>query len=68
MSSVVETKSETLSEMIQRSNQECDQVYVIYINHLISTYFVFTIFLHRIRSARIKEILDNCLATNELDK
>ena len=44
MSSVVETKSETLSEMIQRSNEECDQVYVISITYLISTYYVFTIF------------------------
>ena len=35
MSRDVETKSETLSEMIKRSNKECDQVYVISITYLI---------------------------------
>ena len=65
MSSDIGTKRETLSEMIQQNKKQCDRVYAVPIAFF---YFLlmFTIFVNRIRSARIKNNLDNCLATNKI--
>ena len=65
MSSGIGLKKDTLFERIQRNNRECDQVYASFITFLLFLTYVY-IYLIRIRSARIKNILDNCLATNDI--